>query len=113
VSTGRNDSGVFELNFREEPYIPFEGAGPNQQMEDRAPVKFREFDYDSITDLVMHLRYTTLDGGDKLKRIAENWVNKVYVKSTEDLSQNDGCEMTFRTNGTRRPTRPPERRSGS
>ena len=27
VSTGQNDSGVFELNFRDERYIPFEGAG--------------------------------------------------------------------------------------
>jgi Tc toxin complex TcA C-terminal TcB-binding domain len=29
VSTGQADSGVFELNFRDERYIPFEGAGPS------------------------------------------------------------------------------------
>ena len=35
VSTGQNDSGVFELNFRDERYVPFEGRR-DQQMEDRA-----------------------------------------------------------------------------
>ncbi|MBK9227461.1 MAG: hypothetical protein IPL67_10515 [Ignavibacteria bacterium] len=26
-STGQNDSGVFELNFRDERYLPFENTG--------------------------------------------------------------------------------------
>jgi Tc toxin complex TcA C-terminal TcB-binding domain len=89
VSAGQNDSGVFELNFRDERYIPFEGAGAISKWRIELPKTFREFDYDSITDVVMHLRYTALDGGDKLKSVAEEWLTG-YVKSVQDLSQHEG-----------------------
>ena len=46
VSTGQNDSGVFELNFRDERYIPFEGAGAISKWRIELPGTFREFDYD-------------------------------------------------------------------
>jgi hypothetical protein len=89
VSTGQNDSGVFEVNFRDERYIPFEGAGAISKWRIELPETFREFDYDSITDVVMRLSYTALDGGDKLKMVAADWL-KGYVQSVEDLSQDEG-----------------------
>src|SRR5262249_3491482 len=67
VSTGQNDSGVFELNFRDERYLPFEGAGAISTWKIELPQTFKQFDYDTITDVVMHLRYTAIDGGEKLK----------------------------------------------
>jgi Tc toxin complex TcA C-terminal TcB-binding domain len=94
VSTGLNDSGVFELNFRDERYIPFEGAGAISKWRIELPDTFREFDYDSITDVVMHLRYTALDGGDKLRKIAADWLGE-YVKSVEDLSREEGLFAFF------------------
>src|SRR5262249_37562222 len=68
ASTGQNDSGVFELNFRDERYIPFEGAGAISKWRLELPTGFRQFDFDTITDVVMQIRYTSLDGGDKLKK---------------------------------------------
>jgi Tc toxin complex TcA C-terminal TcB-binding domain/ABC toxin N-terminal region/Neuraminidase-like domain len=94
VSTGQNDSGVFELNFRDERYIPFEGAGAISKWRIELPDTFREFEYDSITDVVMHLRYTALDGGDKLRSVAAEWV-KDYVKSVDELSQDEGLFSFF------------------
>lgn len=94
VSTGQNDSGVFELNFRDERYIPFEGAGAISKWRIELPEKFREFDYDSITDVVMHLRYTSVNGGDKLKSAAESFVED-HVKSIEDLSREEGLFAFF------------------
>jgi hypothetical protein len=94
VSSGQNDSGVFELNFRDERYIPFEGAGAISKWRIELPKDFREFDYDSITDVVMHLRYTALDGGDKLKGVAEASV-KNYVNGAVDLSQDEGLFAFF------------------
>ena len=94
VSTGQNDSGVFELNFHDERYIPFEGAGAISKWRIELPRDFREFDYDSITDVVMHLRYTALDGGDKLRSVAADWV-KQYIKSVDDLSQEEGLFALF------------------
>ena len=95
VSTGQSDSGVFELNFRDERYIPFEGAGAISKWRIELPDTFREFDYDSITDVVMHLRYTALDGGDKLRSVAADWVVKEYIKSVVDLSQDEGLFAFF------------------
>jgi hypothetical protein len=33
------------------------------------PHDFRQFDYDTISDVLLHLRYTARDGGDVLKRV--------------------------------------------
>lgn len=37
TSTGQNDSGLFELNFRDERYLPFEGAGAISSWEFELP----------------------------------------------------------------------------
>jgi hypothetical protein len=42
----------------------------------------------------MHIRYTALDGGDKLKKPASDTV-KDYIKSVEDLSSNEGLFAVF------------------
>ncbi len=94
VSTGQNDSGVFELNFRDERYIPFEGAGAISKWRLELPDQFRQFDYDTITDVIMQLRYTAVEGGDKLKKPAGDSVQE-YMKSVEQLSQQEGLFAAF------------------
>jgi hypothetical protein len=94
ASTAQNDSGVFELNFRDERYIPFEGAGVISKWRLELPDKFRQFDYDTITDVVMQMRYTSLDGGDKLKSAAAESV-QTYISSIDDLSQREGLFSLF------------------
>lgn len=93
-STGQNDSGVFELNFKDERYLPFEGAGAICKCRLELPTAFRQFDYDTITDAVMQLRYTAVDGGDKLKLPAAGSVQD-YIKSVENLSQQEGLFTAF------------------
>ncbi len=58
TSSGQNDAGVFELNFRDERYLPFEGAGAISWWRLDLPTTFRHFDYHTISDVVVHLRYT-------------------------------------------------------
>jgi hypothetical protein len=70
TSSGQNDSGLFELNFRDERYLPFEGAGAISQWRLELPKPFEQFDYDTITDLILHVRYTARDGGSRLKSAA-------------------------------------------
>lgn len=94
VSTGQNDSGVFELNFKDERYIPFEGAGATSRWRLELPAQFRQFDYDTISDVIMHLRYTAVEGGDKLKAPAIASVQE-YIKSVEDLSRQEGLYAAF------------------
>lgn len=93
VSTGQNDSGVFELNFRDERYIPFEGAGAISKWRIELP-EFRQFDYDTISDVILHMRYTAVDGGDKLKVPAAASVQD-YIKNMVELSQQEGLFAAF------------------
>jgi len=74
ASSGQNDSGVFELSFRDERYLPFEGAGATSEWSlelfsdlpannpDPANPDFgrplRQFDYATISDAVLHIKYT-------------------------------------------------------
>jgi hypothetical protein len=66
TSSGQNDSGLFELNFRDERYLPFEGAGVISRWQLEMPYDFRQFDYDSISDVILHVNYTAREGGGAL-----------------------------------------------
>jgi len=102
ASSGQNDSGVFELNFKDERFMPFEGAGVISKWRLKLPYstespddfKFRQFDYASITDVVMHIRYTSHEGGDRLKIAAGNSL-KEYISKTEELSRQEGLFSFF------------------
>ncbi len=59
ASTGQNDSGRFQLDFRDEKYVPFEGAGSIARFRVELPRKFRTFDYVTISDVVLHMKYTS------------------------------------------------------
>jgi hypothetical protein len=67
TSSAQQDSGMFEPNLRDERYLPFEGAGAVSTWTLTLPDKFRPFDYDTISDVILHIRYTARDGGDALK----------------------------------------------
>jgi GH18 family chitinase len=70
TSTAQNDSGMFEVNFRDERYLPFEGAGVISTWQIDMPIECNAFDFDSITDVVINLRYTARYGGDDLRDTA-------------------------------------------
>jgi hypothetical protein len=61
LSTGQNDSGMFEPSLADARYLPFEGAGAVSQWRIELP-ESRRFDYRTIADVVLHLRYTARDG---------------------------------------------------
>ncbi len=70
TSNGQNDSGVFELNFRDERYLPFEGTGAISSWRLELPAEIRQFDYNTITDVIIHVKYTAREGGSGLKDAA-------------------------------------------
>jgi Tc toxin complex TcA C-terminal TcB-binding domain/Neuraminidase-like domain/Salmonella virulence plasmid 28.1kDa A protein len=72
TSTAQNDSGMFEVNFRDERYLPFEGAGIISQWKLCMPADCNAFDFETITDLVLNIRYTARDGGDGLRTAAKS-----------------------------------------
>lgn len=82
VSTGQNDSGMFELNFKDERYLPFEGAGVISKWRLELP-KIRQFDYQTISDAIVHIKYIANEGGELLKAVA----NKSLSKQLENIAQ--------------------------
>lgn len=71
TSTAQDDTGLFELNFRDERYLPFEGAGAISRWRLELPTAARQFDYHSISDIVLTISYTARDAGGLLKTAAE------------------------------------------
>ncbi|MGH3276495.1 MAG: neuraminidase-like domain-containing protein [Streptosporangiaceae bacterium] len=67
TSHAQNDSGLFEVSFRDERYLPFETAGVISRWLISMPPACNAFDFDSITDVVLRLSYTARDGGDLLR----------------------------------------------
>jgi|GEM_PF-5332045 len=61
TSSGQNDAGTFEQNLRDERYLPFEGAGAVSKWTLELPSTTNAFDMDSITDVILHVRYTARD----------------------------------------------------
>ncbi|MFY0598323.1 MAG: hypothetical protein JXR03_01545 [Cyclobacteriaceae bacterium] len=70
ISSAQNDAGLFELNFQDERYLPFEGAGAISHWRLELPAEHRQFDYDTISDVVVHISYTAREGGNRMKAAA-------------------------------------------
>lgn len=70
TSTGQNDSGLFELTFRDELLVPFEFSGAVSRWRIELPAKNNSFSLDSVSDVVMHLNYTARPGGAALEAAA-------------------------------------------
>ncbi len=79
TSAGQNDSGLFELNFHDERYLPFEFFGAVGRFRIEMPQDNNFFDFDSLTDVVLNLNYTSREGGDLLRRAA-NEVAQCHVR---------------------------------
>ncbi|HEY3495002.1 MAG TPA: neuraminidase-like domain-containing protein [Polyangiaceae bacterium] len=68
TGTAQGDAGLFTLDFRDERYLPFEGGGVVSRWRLELPADPRQFDYATISDVVIQLSYTARDGGDVLKQ---------------------------------------------
>jgi Tc toxin complex TcA C-terminal TcB-binding domain len=66
TSGGSNDGGMFETNLRDERFLPFEGQGAVATFNLSLPAQLRAFDYTTISDVLLHIRYTAREAGDPL-----------------------------------------------
>ncbi len=79
TSGANNESGMFETNLRDERFLPFEGAGAESTWKLELPKDYPAFDYATISDVILHIRYTARQG-----------VNPTMVKTAlDDLLQQD------------------------
>lgn len=77
TSSGMNDSGMFEVNLRDERFLPFEGHGAISEWKLELMQKdLQPFDRNSISDVILHMRYTARDGGEALATAANTGLDE-------------------------------------
>ena len=76
TSHGQNDSGLFELSFSDDRFLPFEGTGVESTWSIKMPQANNQFDFSTLSDFIIHLQYTAKDGGDNLAIAAQAHVDK-------------------------------------
>ncbi|TEY75128.1 hypothetical protein BOTCAL_0065g00300 [Botryotinia calthae] len=89
VSSGSKDPGVFELDFSGPRYMPFEGAGAISTWRLEFPAPIRHFNYESITDVQLHIQYTAYEGGPTLRKAAKDAVVQA-AQTIEAQGQHQG-----------------------
>lgn len=87
TSSAQNDSGLFETNLRDERYLPFENSGVISEWRLELPANPSQgdpaqFDYDTIADVILHMRYTAREGGGLLRNAATAQL-KELIKDTK------------------------------
>ncbi|MCE3226724.1 MAG: hypothetical protein K0S32_1275 [Bacteroidetes bacterium] len=63
ISKGVDDSGMFVLDFNDPRYLPFEGTGAVSTWTLQLPPDTNRINFDSISDVIITVRYTAKDGG--------------------------------------------------
>ena len=89
TSSGQNDAGMFELNFRDERYLPFEGAGAISEwkIELTTDKDLRQFDYSTISDIIISLNYTAREDLGLFRKKALEYIKNFLVNAAELRTQ--------------------------
>ncbi len=94
ASSAQNDSGLFELSFRDERYLPFEGAGtisewslelfsdlPSNNPDPENPdfgKALRQFDYGTVSDAILHVKYSAREDAGAFKNGAVTHLREYF-----------------------------------
>jgi hypothetical protein len=98
ISRGVNDNGMFELNFASDHYMPFEGTGAVSSWTLEIPPENNRINLDQLTDVIIELKYTALDGvgrdtvNDILRKYHVQFESKLYLDLRQMFA---GAWMTF------------------
>lgn len=80
---------MFELNFKDDRYLPFEGAGVISAWSlellshpDVDTKSLRQFDYDTIGDVLLHVKYTAKEDAGLFKKKAIEYLKNLLKDAT-------------------------------
>ena len=105
----QNDAGLFELDFRDERYLPFEGAGAISRWRFELPPSSAPSTTPPSPTSSLHVRYTARDGGRALKEDATRRVRAALAaqrdesrrpRTTAGSCARSACATTSRPSGT-------------
>ncbi|MEU4643670.1 neuraminidase-like domain-containing protein [Micromonospora sp. NPDC023814] len=83
TSQGQQDDGLFQLDFNDSRYLPFEGAGAISDWDLKLNNEPAQFAFATITDVVVHMNYTARDGKDQLAGEASKYAKRVLAGNPE------------------------------
>ncbi len=91
TSSAQSDSGIFDGGGQDGRYIPFECSGVDSQWQLELPAnpskkdEAPQFDYNTISDVILHIQYTAREGGEVLKKAAKENIQKQvkYLESNK------------------------------
>jgi Tc toxin complex TcA C-terminal TcB-binding domain/ABC toxin N-terminal region/Neuraminidase-like domain/PA14 domain/Salmonella virulence plasmid 28.1kDa A protein len=88
TSTAQDDPGLFDFTFRDDRYLPFEGAGviSEWEIELATDEELRQFDYASISDVILRLSYTAREDGGPFKEKAATYL-KNFIRNAAELAR--------------------------
>jgi len=92
ISTGINDAGLFQLNFNDPQYLPFEGTGAVSDWELIMPKAANAFDFAAITDVIIQIAYTASPGGQTFAMqvtnldLLKNYQGSLYLSLRQQYS---------------------------
>jgi hypothetical protein len=96
LSSGQNDSGLFELTHDDERYLPFECRGAVSTWTLEFPSPCEQFDRSTISDVIVHMRYTALMGGPEFKAVVEAEIVETFRKIQKDTPERMGQRLDGR-----------------
>jgi hypothetical protein len=105
TSNATMDSGMFDFNFRDERYLPFEGAGAIGRWRLELPADYRQFDYGTITDVILHISYTAREAADSgfkehvIEHLNDYLTDQKFIPNLISLSQSFECQLESIVNG--------------
>jgi hypothetical protein len=76
LSRGTNDSGLFQLNYQDERYLPFEGTGAVSTWRLEINGVDGHLHRETLTDVIITLQYTALSGGDAFAQTVKSAIGK-------------------------------------
>jgi hypothetical protein len=71
TSHGQRDAGLFEVDFDDDRYLPFEGQGAISEWRLELDPDGNRFDLRTVSDVLVHVSYTARDGGSALRTKAK------------------------------------------
>ncbi len=94
TSNAQNDSGLFEANLRDERFLPFEGRGAISSWRIELPKRFPSIDYETISDVILHIRYTAREAGAAIRAEAERELDSA-VNAAMQSAEQQGLARSF------------------
>ncbi|NWB86248.1 Ig-like domain-containing protein [Pseudomonas gingeri] len=98
LSSGLDDYGLFTLNFDDERYLPFEGTGAVSSWIlsfPRHASAHQQEVFDSLTDIILQVRYLAVDGGKVLATQVEPLVQ--FVEAQDEVGRPATTALTVST----------------